>query len=139
FIIMYYKFFKIIKSEKIMRKFSFFLLFFIICGMLYSQAVPEMMYYRFHNNTATNTPNFASAPVGTNPTPLVAGDSFGAGGQFDSCLVGTGTTTGYLNTGWATALPANWTISFWLGPNQIDMNPSYLWGDVNAGAFRCFY
>ncbi len=119
--------------------FSALAIFAFIVGQIANAQVPELMYYRFHNNTATGTPNFASAPVGTNPALLVASDVFTSGGQFDSCLSGTGSLTGCLNTGWATAMPSNWTISFWLGPNQVDANPSYLWGDINAGTFRCFY
>ena len=105
--------------------------------------VPELIYYRFENNVGTTTPNYASAPVGTNPAPILSTTPLGSGGQFDSCLNGSSTpqlaNLGGVNTGWNTSMPANWTISFWLGPNIIDGNPSYIFGDPGAGSFRCFY
>ena len=107
--------------------------------------VPELMYYKFENNPAPlMTPNTASSPVGTNPSPILTNTPLGAGGQFpDTCLNGNSSPApgnqGGVNTGWNTVLPANWTISFWLGPNIVDGNPSYVFGDPGATSFRCFY
>jgi hypothetical protein len=37
-------------------------------------------------------------------------------------------------------MPANWTISFWLGENQSDSGfARYIFGDSSASQFRCFY
>ncbi len=108
-----------------------------------SQNVPELLYYRFENRTAAATPNFASPGTGSNPVTLL-GHTFGSGGQFDSCMVGTGGNgfTNYLNTGWGTNVgTGNWTISLWLN-NIAEINPGnavYLFGDSSAGQFRCFY
>ncbi len=104
-------------------------------------AVPELLYYRWENSTATTTPNTASAPVGTNPSPYTG--TFGPGGMYDTCMVGTGATgtTGIL-PGWNCNLAAtNWTIGFWvkdLGETTTG-NPTYLFGDPGSTAFRCFY
>jgi photosystem II stability/assembly factor-like uncharacterized protein len=128
-----------------MKKFiTVSLLAFFLCITGFAQSVPELMYYKFENNGTGVTPNYASSPVGTNPAPLGGvASSFSNQGQFDSCLLGSSTpqlaNTGGLNTGWLTSMPANWTISFWLGPNIIDGNPSYIFGDPGAGSFRCFY
>lgn len=115
-------------------------LLFLVSGFVYAQNVPELMYYKFENNTATTTPNYASAPVGTNPAPVL-GHTFTSGGQFDSCMSGTGGSgsTSYLNTGYNWGLgTGNWTISFWVS-NLVDLNPTYLFGDPGSSSFRCFY
>jgi len=105
--------------------------------------VPELIYYKFENNTPSPlaTPNFASAPVGNNPAPVLGSHTIGSGGQFDSCLIGTGgsSSSNYVNTGWNCSLGSgNWTIGFWV-KNLIDLNPTYLWGDPGSTSFRCFY
>jgi hypothetical protein len=104
--------------------------------------VPELIYYKFEGNNPSplSTPNYASAPVGTNPAPIL-GHTIGTGGMSDSCLVGTGGSgsTSYLNTGWNCSLgSSNWTIGFWV-KDLIDLNPTYLWGDPGSTSFRCFY
>jgi len=103
-----------------------------------SQCPPEVLYYRFSSNTATTTKNFAQPGSGSlNAT--VTGQHFGSGGEFDSCLIGTGGTTHYLNTGWSTNIgTGDWTISFWVN-NIQDRNPTYLFGDQTANNFRCFF
>ena len=112
-------------------------------GLTY--AVPELMYYRMKNNpSSTLTPNYASAPVGTNPAPVLnATTPMGPGGQFDSCLIGSQTpqvaNLGGINMGWNWNLSGSWTISFWLGANVTDGNPSYICGDIGATTFRIFY
>jgi hypothetical protein len=104
--------------------------------------VPDLIYYRFHNNTTNTTPNFASAPVGTNPAPFT-GVNLASGGEFDTCIVGTGANgTNGVNTGWNCNLAnSNWTISFWVS-NLVEVvsgNPVYLFGDAGSTTFRCFY
>lgn len=103
--------------------------------------VPELLYYRWENSTATTTPNTASAPVGTNPSPYTG--TFGPGGMYDTCMVGTGATgtTGIL-PGWNCNLAAtNWTIGFWVKDlgETVSGNPTYLFGDPGSTSFRCFY
>jgi hypothetical protein len=103
-------------------------------------SVPELIYYKFENNAPTSTPNYASSPVGTNPAPVI-GHTFTSGGQFDSCMSGTGGSgsTSALNTGWNCNLGSSqWTMSFWVS-NLIDLNPTYLFGDPGSTSFRCFY
>jgi hypothetical protein len=104
--------------------------------------VPELIYYRFENNLSgpLRTPNFASAPVGTNPAPII-GHTVMSGGQFDSCMNGTGGSgsTSALTTGWNCNLGSTqWTMSFWVS-NLVDLNPTYLFGDPGSTSFRCFY
>ncbi|MGQ0739750.1 MAG: proprotein convertase P-domain-containing protein [Bacteroidota bacterium] len=100
--------------------------------------VPERLYYKF-NGVGATVPNQATAPPPGTGTANLIGLTQGNVGKCGGALVGAGTANQSLNTNWATNMAGNWTISFWLGPNQIDNNPSYLWGDVTAGAFRCFY
>ncbi len=108
-------------------------------------AVPELIYYKFENNPSpTTTPNFASAPVGSNPVTISAGHTLSNAGMYDSCLLGSSATTGVINTGWATNLGnGSWTIGMYLKnlPNQSALGtaPCYLFGDLSAGSFRCFW
>jgi len=108
-------------------------------------AVPELIYYRFEDNPSpTTTPNFASAPVGNNPVTITAGHTLSNGGMYDSCLLGSSATTGVISTGWLTNLAnGSWTIGMFLKnlPNQSALGtaPCYLFGDVGAGSFRCFW
>ncbi len=100
---------------------------------------PDVLYYKFRNNPSPLlTYNCAVPPAGTNPAPL-SGLTFASGGQFDSCLTGTGITNARITTGWNCDLAnGNWTISFWVN-NLVDMNPTYLFGDPGSTSFRCFY
>jgi hypothetical protein len=110
-----------------------------ITGNLFSQAVPEFMYYKF--DAAGNQQNYASAPVGTNPAVL-DGQTVGNTGQFGTALVGNGLSSGTnrLNTGWSTNLPSTgWTISFWVNNFPATAATTYYYfGDASAGSFRCF-
>lgn len=99
---------------------------------------PERLYYKF-DGTGTTVPNLATAPPAGTANATLNGLTQGSTGKCGAALVGTGATNQNLNTGWATNMTGSWTISFWLGPNQIDQNPSYLFGDINAGSFRAFY
>jgi len=99
---------------------------------------PERLYYKF-DGAGTTVPNLATAPPAGTATATLTGLTQGNTGKCGAALVGTGATNQSLNTNWATNMTGSWTISFWLGPNQVDNNPSYLFGDVNAGAFRAFY
>lgn len=103
--------------------------------------VPELMYYKFDNPGGSTVLNQASAPVGTNPAPVLV-QTIGGTGQFGSALIGTGasSTTDFVNTGWATNLgTGSWTISLWL--NNIPTSSStlfYFFGDSTANSLRSF-
>ncbi|MEO7924831.1 MAG: HYR domain-containing protein [Chitinophagaceae bacterium] len=99
---------------------------------------PERLYYKFDGSGAT-VPNLATAPPPGTGTGTLTGLTQGSTGKCGGALVGTGVANQSMNTNWATNMTGSWTISFWLGPNQVDNNPSYLFGDINAGSFRCFY
>ena len=119
--------------------FSIVILLSLLIGSdLFSQSVPDLLYYRFENNPSpTTTPNFAIPGVGTNPAPLTT-LTLTSGGQFDSCLTGIATgsakiTTGYnLSTG-----TSSFTISMWLNNLPAPASTRYLFGDV-GNSFRCF-
>ncbi|MCX6267838.1 MAG: carboxypeptidase regulatory-like domain-containing protein, partial [Bacteroidetes bacterium] len=116
--------------------FSFLLV--LLSGVVLAQAVPEYMYFKF--NAPGSQTNFASAPVGTNPAPLL-GLTTGGTGQFGTAVVCSGLsgTTDYLNTGWATNLPnTGWTISMWLNGMPSNTTLYYIFGDPGALSFRCF-
>ncbi|MBN1634553.1 MAG: choice-of-anchor J domain-containing protein [Ignavibacteria bacterium] len=98
---------------------------------------PDLLYYKFENNTVGFTPNCAYPGVGTNPAPYAV-HTLTSGGQFDTCISGTGATNSGVTTGWNNDLGSgSWTISMWL--NDLPSNTSlyYLWGDP-SGSFRCF-
>jgi hypothetical protein len=104
-----------------------------------SAPMPELLYYKF-DGSGTSVPNYASnPPTGTANATLTGSLTQGSTGLCGGALVGTGTQFDRMSTGWATNFTGPWTLSFWLGNNQFDNNPSYLFGDDAAGAFRCFY
>jgi hypothetical protein len=124
----------------------FTLIFTILLSLstsVYSQNVPEVLYYRFAGNTTGHTPNYAIPGLGSNPV-TVTGNTFTSGGQFDTCMTGIGGngTSAYLNTGWATNFgTGHWTISLWI-KSLAEVSSGYalyLFGDPTAGNFRCFY
>ena len=104
-----------------------------------AQTVPELMYYKF-DSSGVSQHNYASAPVGTNPSPML-GLTTGIGGQFGSGLVGNGAASdqNILDNGWATSLGSGpWTISMWLtNVPATTVGSYYFFGDAGA-AFRCF-
>jgi len=103
------------------------------------QTIPELMYYKFDVPGSTVF-NEASAPVGTNPAPIQGTLTSGGVGQFGGSLIGLGanSTANRVNTGWATNLTSDWTISFWTSNVAPSTTLWYILGDVNAGGFRCF-
>lgn len=104
-----------------------------------SWPVPDILYYKFKNNIVGGTPNYAIPGAGDNPAMLVGTSVvFAPGGQFDSCLSGTGATGGYVNTNWATNLGSgSWTISMWLNNLPSNTTLYYLFGE-GTGSYRCF-
>jgi hypothetical protein len=102
--------------------------------------VPERIYYKF-NTVGTTVTNDASAPVGTNPAPIIGGLTVGAGGfSATNGLIGTGqTSTGNtVNTGWNTDMTGDFTIAFWTSAVPSSATLYYIFGDNGANGFRCF-
>jgi hypothetical protein len=117
---------------------------FLLSSLNYAQtySVPELMYFKMKNNSPTTTTNFASSPVGINPAPY-SGTFMTNGGQFDSCIRGTGNSgSNGILPGWNCNLNNGpWTISFWI-KDLAEVNagdPIYLFGDPGSSSFRCFY
>lgn len=105
--------------------------------------VPELVYYRFNNGFNT-TPNYA-VPGEVIGDAVITGMTLQNGGLADSSLTGGGGNglTRYVLTNWATCLPqSGWTIGFWLSNISLGVdhnNAVYLFGDVIANNFRCYY
>ena len=121
---------------------SFSLICLLLTQSSYSQVYsPELIYYKFENNVGLTTPNFATAPVGTNPAPLSGTTLFSTGGQFDTCIIGNGASNGGVVSGWNTSLGSgSWTISMWVSiPTDPSGSAYYIFGDPGAGSFRCFH
>ncbi len=111
---------------------------FALLSRLQAQAPPEILHYNF-NGTGTLIPNMASTPpLGTTNASIVGTQSLGGTGQCGSALVGDGSTSSYVNTAWTTSLSGSWTISFWTASITPSSTLWYIFGDVNAGSFRCF-
>jgi hypothetical protein len=102
---------------------------------------PTHLYYKFEDNMTGNmTPNCANPGVGTNPSPY-ASVTVTPGGQFDSCITGTGLASAGVTTGWNWNMgSSSWTISLWMEiPTSTSGTAYYLFGDPGAGSFRCFH
>ena len=103
--------------------------------------LPEMLYYKFTDNiNATTVLNCGTPGAGTWFAPINS-VTLVSGGQFDSCLSGTGLTGGGITTGWNCNLGnRSWTISMWIEiPTTSSGSAFYLFGDPGAGSFRCFH
>lgn len=104
---------------------------------------PEILYYKF-NNGVNSTPNYA-VPGYYLDSAFITGHTIQNGGMFDSTLMGGGGTGSdhFVNTKWAASLPqTGWTIGFWVSNISLGAtptNPVYLFGDVSANNFRCYY
>jgi hypothetical protein len=124
-----------------MRK-LFTLLFLLTAGLgLFGQSIPELFYYKF-DGTGTSVPNLASTPpTGTATATLMGGLTQGTSEICDGVAIGSNnsSTTDYVNTGWATNLTGtSWTISFRTKNFGSTAALYYIFGDLNAGGFRCF-
>ena len=115
------------------------ILFVFLCSSrLFSQAAPEILHYNF-NGTSTLIPNMASSPpLGTTNATIVGTQTLGGIGQCGSALVGDGSTSSYVNTGWTTSLSGSWSISFWTASITPSSTLWYIFGDPTATSFRCF-
>ncbi len=116
-----------------------FLLLIILSSKMFSQIVPDLIYYKFENNPTTSYVfNYALNPVGTNPVQISTSNTLTSGGQFDTCMSGTGATSSGITTGWSTNLGSgSWTISMWLNNLPNNTTLYYLFGEA-TNSFRCF-
>jgi len=122
-----------------MKKILFISFVMVLCLAVNSYAYdpPDLLYYRFKDNTPGFTPNWAIPGVGTNPASVLV-HTFGPGGQFDSCMIGTGATNSGIPTGWLTDFGSgSFTISMWLNNLPVNTTLYYLFGE-STGSFRCF-
>jgi hypothetical protein len=122
------------------KKITLFVILFtyFFSNKIFAQAPPEILHYNF-NGTSTLLPNLASSPpVGTTNATIVGTQTLGGTGQCGSALVGDGSTTSEVNTGWATNLSGSWSISFWTASITPSSTLWYIFGDPNASSFRCF-
>jgi hypothetical protein len=102
---------------------------------------PDYLYYKFeYNPNATTVLNCAVPGVGTASAPLGAGTPLSSGGQFDTCITGTGLGTGGVTTGYNFSPgTSSWTISMWITiPSTSSGSAYYLFGDA-GNSFRCFH
>ncbi|MEO6688984.1 MAG: putative Ig domain-containing protein [Dokdonella sp.] len=104
--------------------------------------VPEILHYTF-DETGTSVTNHASAPPAGTAIATIMGTTLTQNNVFTpvaTALNGTGVVaaTDYVNTGWATDLPASWTISFFTSGVPSSSTLFYIMGDTSAGSFRCF-
>jgi hypothetical protein len=104
---------------------------------LFAQNVPELIYYKF-DVAGTTVANEASAPVGTNPAPIL-GQTIGGTGMSGTALVGNGltSTSNYVNTGWNASFTGNWTIAMWVN-NISTPSTTYYYFGTTTSSFRCF-
>ncbi|RPI13489.1 MAG: T9SS C-terminal target domain-containing protein [Ignavibacteriae bacterium] len=103
--------------------------------------LPNYLYYKFENNpSGTNVLNCALPGVGTTVAPI-AGLTLTPGGQFDTCITGTGAASGGVTTGYNWNMgTSSWTISMWMEiPTSTSGSAYYLFGDAGSGSFRCFH
>lgn len=101
---------------------------------------PENLYFKFENNpTPASTPNCAAPGVGNTFAPM-SNVTLGTGGQFDTCLVGTGLSNSGVTTGWNwNTGTSGWTISMWIQiPTSSSSSAYYLFGDAGI-SFRCYH
>jgi PKD repeat protein len=106
-----------------------------------AQNIPELLWYKF-DGAGTSIPNLASAPpAGTATAAIVGAQTQGGSALCSGTLIGTGAASNidYVNTGWATNLSGtSWTISFRSANISGTSSLWYIFGDPNAGGFRCF-
>ena len=104
---------------------------------------PELLFYEFNESGSSVTNQALTPPTNTATATFMGAVAQGgtSNGVCGGALLGSGlsSSTDYLNTGWATALPAGgWTISFFTKGIGASSTLYYIFGDVNAGGFRCF-
>jgi hypothetical protein len=103
---------------------------------------PNLLYYKFEDSPSpTAVWNCALNGVGSNPAPLGVGTPLTSGGQFDTCISGTGLATGGITPGWNwNTGTSSWTISLWMEiPTSTSGTAYYFFGDAGVTSFRCFH
>jgi hypothetical protein len=109
--------------------------------VLKAQNIPELLYYKF-DGSGTSVPNLASNPPASTATAAIMGGltQGPVGDLCDGSLTGTGNSSNgdYVNTNWAPNLSSSWTISFRTSNINASATLFYMFGDINAGQFRCF-
>lgn len=124
-----------------MKKLFTFFGFTLFFSQVFSQSIPELLYYKFEESGATVTNYASSPPVGTATATIMGGVTQGGPGICNGSLIGSGvsSTTDYLNTGWIPNLGnGSWTISFRTSGISTDATLYYIFGDVGTNSFRCF-
>lgn len=113
--------------------FALLVLLLAITSTSFSQ-LPDLLYYKFERNpTPLTVVNCGNA--GTPIAPMT-GLTLTSGGQYDSCITGSGVTGAGVVTGWNNSLgTSSWTIGMWVDIPTTTFG--YLFGD-GAGSFRCF-
>jgi len=115
---------------------TFFILLvfqFFISSTVFSQ-LPDVLYYKFERNP--NATTVVNCGLAGTPTGALTGLTLTSGGQFDSCITGSGVSSAGVTTGWNNSLgTSSWTIGMWVDIPTTTFG--YLFGD-GAGSFRCF-
>ncbi len=108
----------------------------------FAQINPEVLYYRFDSKSLTNKiVNYATQPPsGTDSAELKGSLALGDTGLCGNALVGTGAASSadFVDTKWATQITGSWTYAMWIKKIPTSSTLFYIFGDVNAGSFRCF-
>ena len=125
-----------------MKKLIPLLLLLFVATIVFGQTKPEILYYKF-DGTGTSVPNLASSPPPGTATGTIVGSGMTQSGTNNGlcggALVGPGTSTAYVNTGWNTNLGTGaWTIMFWTNDIPNTTTLYYQFGDGSASSFRCF-
>lgn len=101
---------------------------------------PELIYYQF-NYSGTTVDNYALNPVGSNPALLQGKMTIDQGGFLSSkALGGDGSkaASNNIQTGWNTRINRSFTLAFWIKDIPVSTRLNYVFGDKQAGEFRCF-
>ena len=121
-----------------MKKF-FLLLAVSLWGLSHGQ-MPELIYYQF-NQSGSSIANHALYPVGNNPASIQGNLSIAQGGFLSSnALKGDGSkaANNRIQTGWNTRINGSFTLAFWTKDIPVSTRLNYVFGDKQAGEFRCF-
>lgn len=112
-----------------------------IFGIPATGIIPEILYYKF-DGSGTSIPNLVATPPVGSENAIINGvlTQNTAGICGTGSLVGSGNSSSsdYVNTNWNTNLNSDWTISFKTSNIPASTNLNYVFGDINAGQFRCF-
>ncbi len=110
-----------------------------IYGVTHGQK-PELIYYQF-NRAGNTVDNHAINPVGNNPATIQGNLAINSGGFLSSrALTGHGNKAAFnhIQTAWNTRINGSFTLAFWTKSIPVSTRLNYLFGDKQAGEFRCF-